>query len=158
MNTPTKLPVTCGFVLVDTHTGHWLLAHPTNKQGDIWDFPKGMASEGETHLAAAIRELREETGLVLPQAAHDEILDFGQHPFADNKDMRLFYARMPIKLDTLFCMSWVPSLTGPEFPEVDDYCLLPPAEVLKKLSGRKRKWVETHVLPHLPLEVPGLPG
>lgn len=144
----SKNTCSCGFILVDSKTKGWLLAHPTNK-GPIWDFPKGAASPGETHLAAAVRELREETGIVLTEEAIQRSLDFGQHVYNDRKDMHLFMTEVPLDPSTMFCMSWVPSLTGPEFPEMDDYQVLPRDEALKCLSPRKQAWLAAWVLPKL---------
>ena len=47
-----------------------LLAHPggpfwRNKDAGAWSIPKGEIAEGEDHLAAAIREFQEETGIGL---------------------------------------------------------------------------------------------
>lgn len=40
-----------------------LLTHATNSAIKYWGIPKGLADVGETHLAAAIREVEEETGI-----------------------------------------------------------------------------------------------
>lgn len=47
-----------------------LLAHPggpfwAKRDGGAWTIPKGLAEEGEDHLAAARREFAEETGVAL---------------------------------------------------------------------------------------------
>lgn len=43
--------------------GKVLLVKVTNLQGDVvWTFPKGHLEKGETPLAAALREVEEETG------------------------------------------------------------------------------------------------
>jgi len=47
-----------GIILVNFKTKNVLCLRSYNN----WDFPKGGLDEGETHLAAAIRELEEETG------------------------------------------------------------------------------------------------
>lgn len=140
----------CGFILVDSTTGHWLIAHPTNKAGNVWDFPKGMAAPGEAHLAAAVRELREETGVVIPEAALQACIDFGQHPYNAQKDLHLYMAEMPLNISTMYCMSWVPSVTGPEYPECDDYRLVPPSDIMNYLSARKQQYLTDHILPFLP--------
>ena len=48
-----------GIILVNFKTKNVLCLRSYNN----WDFPKGGLDEGETHLAAAIRELEEELGL-----------------------------------------------------------------------------------------------
>jgi len=61
-----------GIVLVDTakQRRYLLLDY-----GQYWDFPKGHVEKGETDLQAALRELREETGVndpgVIPGFAHE---------------------------------------------------------------------------------------
>lgn len=57
---PQKAP-RAGCILVNM-TGHILIVH--NVSSDFWGFPKGGKYTRETHLEAAIRELREETGRI----------------------------------------------------------------------------------------------
>lgn len=53
-----------------------LLIHQYGSKGDVyWGFPKGYAEEGENGPKAAMRELMEETGLVVSDLETD-------HPFA----------------------------------------------------------------------------
>lgn len=40
-----------------------LLIH--QKNGDFWGFPKGHIEDGETEVEGALREVREETGLIV---------------------------------------------------------------------------------------------
>ncbi|GBG14853.1 DNA mismatch repair protein MutT [Novimethylophilus kurashikiensis] len=139
----------CGFILVDNQTGHWLLVHPPGK--DVWDFPKGWAAQGETHLSAAVRELREETGVILSAAEVSNAHDFGQHPFTEEKDMRLYLARVSLNPAEMFCMSMVTNPSGPDYPEVDEFRLVPPAEVNSMLSARKQAWLNQWVWSHIGL-------
>lgn len=51
-----------GVVVVRRHAGRWLCL--VLRAYAYWDFPKGSLEPGEAPLAAAIREVEEETGLV----------------------------------------------------------------------------------------------
>ncbi len=59
-----------------------------------WDLPKGRLEVGETQLEAAIREVREETGLTdLEFAWGEESVD--TEPYAGGKVVRFYVARSP---------------------------------------------------------------
>jgi 8-oxo-dGTP pyrophosphatase MutT (NUDIX family) len=60
-HTPTRREFSAGFVLFrDTPAGPVYLLLDYGKH---WDYPKGHLEEGETAWQAAVRELREETGI-----------------------------------------------------------------------------------------------
>lgn len=61
------MAVSCGVLVTDGAL--LLIAHATRTPR--WDIPKGLADPGEAMLAAAVRELREETGL---EAAPDALV------------------------------------------------------------------------------------
>ena len=54
-----------GGVLVRRLRGRWMLAavRPAGKPEGVWALPKGLVDSGEASEAAALREVREETGL-----------------------------------------------------------------------------------------------
>jgi 8-oxo-dGTP pyrophosphatase MutT (NUDIX family) len=112
---PRKL--SCGVVIVND-AAELLLCHVTGQ--DHWDLPKGGAHAGESPLAAALRETREETGLALDPAA---LLDLGRLPFRARKDLHLF-ATLAADLDpaALVCEShFVCARSGRRLPEMDGY-------------------------------------
>ncbi len=54
-----------GAVIYNIRTRKFLLLHyPTRGKGH-WDFPKGHVEEGEDEVETALREIKEETGLVV---------------------------------------------------------------------------------------------
>jgi len=53
--------LSCGVVVVRRADGGWLTTLLRAYRN--WDFPKGRLEDGETSLEAALREVREETGI-----------------------------------------------------------------------------------------------
>jgi 8-oxo-dGTP pyrophosphatase MutT (NUDIX family) len=82
--------LSCGFVLArPTATGCLTLLL---RAWHHWDFPKGLCEQGEQPLAAALRELGEETGIREPEMAWGErFMDTG--PYSRGKVARYYLAR-----------------------------------------------------------------
>ncbi len=74
-----KTVLSAGIVLVSLlkNTEYLIL-----RSGNYWDFPKGLVSDAEDPLTAAIRELKEETGIeninFLCNFSYIETLPYGQ--------------------------------------------------------------------------------
>jgi putative (di)nucleoside polyphosphate hydrolase len=111
--------VSCGTLVVDD-AGRLLLCHVTGTRS--WDIPKGLQDPGETTLAAAVRELREETGLVYPP---ERFVELGRYAYRKDKELHLY--RLDVgselaSLDALECQSFFPHrYTGKPTPEADGY-------------------------------------
>ena len=56
---------TCGIYLYSTKLKKILGCHATHSPWNTWSIPKGLKDEGEHLFEAAVRELNEETGVVL---------------------------------------------------------------------------------------------
>ncbi len=109
--------LSCGTVVV-TGSRELLLCHVTGQRH--WDLPKGGIHDGESPLEAALRETREETGLVLDVAS---VLDLGRHEYTGKKDLHLFAVASPrIDPGELHCEScFVERGSGRSRPEMDGF-------------------------------------
>ena len=113
------IALSCGLVLLN-EDGDVLLAHATETRH--WDIPKGAPDPGEDHRDTALRETREETGLVLDSHA---LLELGRFPYRRDKELHLFATRVrraEVALNALTCTSMFNSYhTGRLIPEMDAY-------------------------------------
>lgn len=109
--------ITAGVVIINSK-GDILGCHGTGKPRESgFDFPKGLVEENETDIQGALRELREETGLVLSES---DLLDCGVHKHNKEKDIHIFLHRtdkMPL-IWSLECNSFF-SIGEKQYPEVD---------------------------------------
>jgi putative (di)nucleoside polyphosphate hydrolase len=110
--------ISCGVIVTDG--ARLLLGHAS--RSPRWDIPKGLADPGEPLLAAAVREMFEETGL---QADPEALQPLGTHLYLRNKDLALF-AWCPSTLPDpahLRCSSLVEVPGGKTMPELDRFGL-----------------------------------
>ena len=73
---PYKQPRSVQVVIFSEHAGRrlYLLLRRVLSHGGFWQSVTGSLEEGETHLQAAVREVREETGFT---AKENELIDLG---------------------------------------------------------------------------------
>ena len=125
----SKFVVSCGTLVVDA--GHRLLLCHVTGTGK-WDIPKGLQDPGETELEAAVRELREETGLAF---GPERFLELGRFEYRRDKALHLFKVEvgdtLPL-LGHLVCHSYFPHhQTGKATPEMDGFRWATRAEVAR---------------------------
>src|SRR5271166_3282602 len=113
-----SVTTSCGVIISDGE--HILLGHAT--RSPRWDIPKGEAEPGEDFAAAAARELREETGLLVGPA---ELTPLGVHRYLRAKDLALFAWASPVMPDpqSLVCISTFTLPNGTMLPEFDRFAL-----------------------------------
>ncbi|CAN5121858.1 NUDIX hydrolase [soil metagenome] len=109
--------LSCGIVILNPDR-ELLLCHVTGQ--NHWDLPKGGLDAGESTLAAALRETREETGLRLE--AHT-LRDLGRFTYTGKKDLHLYATLLPrFELGALHCEShFADRSSGKRLPEMDGY-------------------------------------
>ena len=125
----TRRQTSCGVIVTDG--ARILLGHAT--RSPRWDIPKGAAEPGESLANAAVRELREETGLVAPP---DELVALGVHPYLHGKDLALFvWTPLPLpNPGELSCNSHFSLPNGTSLPEFDRFGLFLWDEALTRVG------------------------
>jgi len=116
--------ISCALVIIDKYR-NILGCHGTGKPNENgYDFPKGCAEEGENHLDAALRELMEETGIILSKS--EPIIDAGIHYHNKRKDIHIFIYRIKQFPDvkTLNCTSYFIDRNGKETLEMDSFKII----------------------------------
>jgi 8-oxo-dGTP pyrophosphatase MutT (NUDIX family) len=112
-------------VLILAPSAELLLCHATGTRH--WDIPKGAADDGESSVAAAVREVREESGLVLEARALQPV---GHYAYRPEKDLVL-YAALSERIDAgrCVCASTFIDRFGRVRPEMDAFRWTPFADV-----------------------------
>ena len=119
MTTRIKKTLSAGVIVTDGD--HILLGHVTGSRH--WDIPKGKVDSGETELAGAVRELYEETSMVVDPAL---LVGLGTFPYKRTKDLSLWLHRIITMPDpkTLDCLSTFDSGKGAMKTEMDAFAVV----------------------------------
>jgi 8-oxo-dGTP pyrophosphatase MutT (NUDIX family) len=133
----------CGVIVTDGE--RILLGHAT--RSPRWDIPKGLAEAGESLAATAIRELSEETGLIVREA---DLQPLGTHAYLRGKQLALFaWTPMPLPSpESLTCRSTFALPSGALVPEFDRFGVFTWDEALGKV-GKNLARVLTALMPRL---------
>ena len=126
-----------------------LLVHPggplwARRDADAWSIPKGEYGEDEDPLAAALRELEEETGQRPPA---DDLVPLGEVRQRGGKVVTAWAGPGDLDADEItsntFTLEWPPrSGVRREFPEVDRAGWFDPATAREKLVAAQAELVD----------------
>ena len=115
-------------VLIVTKDNEVLCCHPTGKgfADGTYDLPKGHIDKGETPEDAAVREVKEETGLKLDK---NKLKDLGEFHYTAEKNLHLYWYDIDeIDVKKLECTSNF-EMYGRSLPEVNGYKLTPLSDI-----------------------------
>ena len=107
----------CGLIITDGSL--CLLCHVTLSSPSRWDLPKGVMEDGESAIDCVVREVYEETGVVVDI---DNLLDLGIFDYMPNKNLHLFVSEQETlpPVNKMTCVSTFERY-GKDYPEVDNY-------------------------------------
>lgn len=111
--------ISAGVILFDSKKSVLFLAHVTGQRH--WDIPKGGIDVDERAIEAAIRELREETGISLTPS---QLVDLGEFKYNPKKDLHLFFSEIDsstILCEHCVCTSFFENKIHQQVPEVDSF-------------------------------------
>ena len=124
---------TTSAIVIINPDGDILACHGTGRPWTCgYDFPKGCVEAGEEDMDAAIRELKEETGLSLEElgrGGREHLKDCGVHSHSKEKNIHIFLYkvdRFP-SLEGLKCTTYF-EYKGCTLPEMNGYRILHPSE------------------------------
>lgn len=125
-----------------------LLVHPggpfwKHRDEGAWSIPKGEIGPGEAPLDAAVREVAEELGVIVPGPFHP----LGSVRQAAGKSVQAFAAQHDLDAGAIvsntFTVEWPPrSGRRAEFPEADRADWFSPAEARAKLNAAQRPFLD----------------
>jgi len=149
--------VSCGVLLFNEDL-EVFLAHATGTRH--WDVLKGLADPGESPLATALREAREEAGLDLSGI---DLEDLGVLEYRPTKLLHLFaacVARASVEPRACVCSSFfVDERSGHRRPEMDRFAWTPLTAVARLCGPNLRRVLEEQfaagLADRLSLQTPG---
>lgn len=117
-STDHKKTLSAGVIVTDGE--RILLGHVTGSRH--WDIPKGKVDPGESVLDGAVRELREETSLVVDPSI---LVGLGTFAYKKTKDLGLWLHRVESMPDpgSLECLSTFDSGKGAMKKEMDAFAV-----------------------------------
>lgn len=121
------MKVSCG-IIVENFNNEILGCHPFGRKDGLLDIPKGGNEKNESYLETAIRELYEETGLIL---SGNLLEDCGLFDYNSEKKLYIFKTKINYKLSKLKCESFF-ELDGKMVPEMIGFESVPKNKIADK--------------------------
>ena len=118
-------------VLVITKRGV-LVGHPTGHPKDSWDIFKGHVDSMETTVTCALRELQEESGIMIRK---EDIEYIGSLRYENDHLVLFKYEVDNIDITKLRCDSLIDQGKREGLPEVDGYKFMAYEEVMGRYYG-----------------------
>ncbi len=139
--------LSCGLLVINER-GELLVGHSTGSTH--WDLPKGLIDEGESPMACAMREAREEFGLEFPTG---RLVELGRYAYYRGKDLHLFCVgttSTETRAEHCRCTSYFDHyMTGKRAPEVDGFAWSDDAQLRVRLAkSMKRLLLDKGLLAH----------
>lgn len=128
------MELSAGILILNEHR-EILLGHVTGQPQ--WDIPKGCVEPGESPAVAALRELVEETSLILEAT---QLIEIGRRPYLSDKALHLFETKVlkaAIVPERLVCTStFSHKSSGLVLPELDNFAWAPVAQLDQWCSAK----------------------
>ncbi|GAA3610575.1 NUDIX hydrolase [Microlunatus ginsengisoli] len=113
-----------------------LLVKPTYKDG--WEIPGGYVEQGESPLAAALREVREELGASL-EVGELLVLDWAPHPAEGDKLLIIFSGRHLTDAEVAALDLKTSEISEARFFDVDQLGELMPDRLARRVAEAARR-------------------
>lgn len=114
---------TAGIYILDRNC-NLLIGKPTGASSDenTWSIPKGLVDPGETYIQAAVRETREEAGLLINP---DKLIELDEIVYPHGKKtLKAFIFHSELfchKIDQPYCESMFTAKDGKKYPEISHF-------------------------------------
>lgn len=125
------MQLSCATLIYCRNTKRFLIVHPTGSPyyendpitntkipSKIWGLPKGLHERGESYLATAVRELKEETDI---DADPTKKIDIGRFPYKSDKDLYVYLYIVDDELSVTCVSTFLDKTDGIRKPENDGY-------------------------------------
>jgi len=122
-----------GIIPLKQEEGTWFVLLILHIGGRHWAFPKGHSNEGETAKQAALRELQEETGLIVERFLQEE-------PLTENYSFHRAHQEVVSKT-----VQYFPAVVAGEIrlqkEEIRDAKWIPLKDALRHLTFKEARWM-----------------